>query len=271
MNKLIVICVVLICMLSGQASLQAGGEFRMITLQYRFAHDVLPVIEPLVGPEGSVRALDNHLMISTSPERHAQIEALIAQLDVARRNLRITVSRDAFQERSARDTGASVGIRTGDVSIESPRGARSGVAIGIEDRAQQQSLANSQFLTVMEGERAYIQVGQSIPYTQQWQTYGRRYASVQQTVVFQEITTGFSVWPRLIGDEVELQIAPSMAGVNQSGVVEFESLRSTVRLKPGIWLDIGGTMLQRDEVSREILGRQQMNEYGHSALRIRVD
>jgi hypothetical protein len=37
--------------------------------------------------------------------------------------------------------------------------------------------------------------------------------------------------------------------------VEFQELATTVRVAPGEWFNLGGTMQGRDEVSRAILAR----------------
>ncbi|CAG0993564.1 hypothetical protein MTYP_02416 [Methylophilaceae bacterium] len=267
-------CSMVIILLLGTflaSAAMADTQFRMMTLQYRFAQDILPVIEPMVGADGSVRAIDNHLMVTATPERLSQIEALISQLDVARRNLRITVSHAADVQSQQHGIGVQAGGRVGDVEVQLPRGARDGVHIDLDDRSAQYGSANTEFLTVMDGERAFIRVGQSVPYTQQWVALSRRYLRAQQTVEFRDITTGFAVRPRYIGDQVELEITPRIARLDQAGFVDFEELGTVVRVSPGEWFDLGGSMQNRDEISREILSSGQSRESRISKLRIKVD
>lgn len=252
-------------------SAMAADQFKMITLQYRFAQDVLPMIEPMVGPTGTVRAIDNHLMISASPDRLSQIEALLSQIDVARKNVRITVSHSADVQTQQRGAGISGRIRSGDVEISTSPRAERGINIDLTDRSAAYSNAGSEFLNVIDGERAFIRVGQSVPYTQQWVTLTRRYVNVQQTVEFQDITTGFAVRPRYIGDQVELEITPRIARLNQSGFIDFEELSTIVRVSPGQWFDLGGNMQHRDDVSREILNTRLGSSSQNSSLKIRVD
>ncbi len=111
----------------------AAEQFRMITLQYRLARDVLPVIEPLVGPGGSVRAIDNHLMITASPERLAQIETVIERLDVLRRNVRITVSHASGVQLQQRGATLSGKVRAGDVKVAVPPATGDGVRLDVHD------------------------------------------------------------------------------------------------------------------------------------------
>lgn len=59
--------------------------------------------------------------------------------------------------------------------------------------------------------------------------------------------------PRYIGDEVELEVTPKISRLNQAGAIEFEQLSTIVRVRPGQWFDLGGTLQARDAVSRAIL------------------
>lgn len=250
---------------------KASDQFRIITLQHRFAQDILPMIESLLGPDGAARALDNHLMVSASADRLTQIEALVKQLDVAQRNVRITVSHSRDNESQQLGAGVTGRGRVGDVEIALPRNAREGVNIDLYDSSVHRESSGTEFLSVVDGERAFIRVGQSIPYTQQWGVFTRRYVHVQQSVEFQEITTGFAVRPRYIGDQVELEITPRIAGLNQAGFIDFEELSTVIRVIPGEWFDLGGNMQNRDEVSHEILATGRSSFESKSTLRIRVD
>jgi hypothetical protein len=252
-------------------NLLAADQFKMITLQYRFAQDILPMIEPMVGPSGSVRAIDNHLLVSTSPDRLSQIETVISQLDVARKNVRITVSHASDIQVEQRGVGVTGRGRVGNVEIITSRGARDGINIDLQDRNSNYSSTGSEFLTVVDGERAFIRVGQSVPYTQQWVYLTNRYVNIQQTVEFQDITTGFAVRPRYIGEQVELEITPRIARLSQAGFIDFEELSTVVIVRPGDWFDLGGNMQNRDDVSREILSINRGGNRQNSSLKIKVD
>ncbi|MDP2246687.1 MAG: nodulation protein NolW, partial [Nitrosomonadales bacterium] len=157
------------------------------------------------------------------------------------------------------------------VEVATSPGARRGFNIDLEDNSTVYSNEGNEFLTVVDGERAFIRVGQSIPYTQQWVQLTRRYVTVQQTVEFQDITTGFAVRPRYIGDQIELEITPRIARLNQLGFIDFEELSTVVRVSPGEWFDLGGNMQNRDDVSRAILSVRRDSAQQNSSLKIRVD
>ena len=252
----------------------AAGDFKIITLQHRFAQDLIPTIQPLVGSEGSVTGIQNQLIIRTSTERMAEIEQLVSTLDVERQNLRITVSNQNNQQYQNKDISVQGRKRFGNVEIGTTRpskNSREDVQVGIDDSQSNSTSSSNQFLTVADGERAFIKVGQSVPFTQEWMTLTRRYASVQRTTDFMDVSTGFAVRPRTIGNQVELEITPRIAKLNQSGFIDFNELSTVVRVSKGEWLDIGGLMQQKDDVSRAILSRQSGSQIQNNQLSIRVD
>lgn len=256
------------------ASLSAAqNELRTITLQHRFADDLLPIVQPLVGPQGTASGMNNVLIIRTTPERMAEIEQVVAELDVVRRNIRIEVSHDSSLQRSDSRFSASGRGRVGDaeVVIGNDRLRRHGARVDIEQGSSQIHRQGGQYLTVMDGGDAFIEVGQSVPYTQQWVEFTQRYTRLQQTTEFRDITTGFAVSPRYIGDEVEVEITPRIARLGRGGAVDFEELSTRVRVRPGEWFNLGGTMAGSDEVSRAILQSGSGSASTSSVLMIRVE
>jgi len=249
-------------------------EFKIIDLRHRFAEDILPMIQPLVGNDGAVTGMHNHLIIRASPELLIGIEQIISTFDVARQILKITVSHQNNLQTTDDRIAVSGRKHLGNATVGTrkyPRNVPDGVQIDIENMQSNFLSKGKQFINVMDGERAYIKVGQSVPYTQEWVTLTRRYISVQKTTEFVDISTGFSVRPRTIGDQIELEITPSIAQLNQNKYIYFEELSTTVSLNRGEWLDLASTMQQKDEVSRAILNKNNSEQSLSNALSIRVE
>jgi type II secretory pathway component GspD/PulD (secretin) len=255
----------------GPGDAWAQPELKIITLQHRFAQDLLPAVQPLVGADGTASAVDNHLMIRTTPERMQAIEQVIATMDTERKNIRITVSHEDSSYTQGSRAGISGNVRSGDVEIRTSRRAPDGIRADIDSRQGSSSRSSTEFVTVLDGERAFIRVGQSVPYTQQWAQLTRQYIGMQQTTAIQDITTGFAVRPRYIGGQVELEITPRIASMGRGNTVDFEELSTVVRVTPGQWFDLGGNMQSRDDVSRAILSRQQGSGSRNGNLSIKVD
>ena len=253
-----------------------GGELKIITLQHQFPQEILPTVQSMVGEGGTASAVQNNLLIRTTPERMSQIEQVIATLDVEKSNLRITVSHDSSLRSQSQRFGASGTLRSGDVAVRIPPGGsrgrqQDGLQLDMDEQQSDINQRGSEFITVLEGERAFIRVGQSVPFTSQWMQLTQRYRVIQSATEYRDITTGFAVRPRLIGNQVELEITPRISQLNSSGITDFQQLSTVVRVVRGQWLDLGGTMQSRDEVSRVILSRSSGGQSGENSLMIRVD
>jgi len=252
----------------------AATEFKIIDLQYRFAEDILPIIQPLAGSDGAVTGMQNHLIVRASPEKMREIEQVIATLDVIRQNFKITVNR----QNNLQTTQDSVDIngrkQIGNVKIGTskyPRDYRDGIQLDIESRMNNTKNSSNQFINVLDGGSAFIRVGQSVPFTQEWLLLTRRYIRVQQTIKFIDISTGFVVRPRSISNQIELEIIPRIAQLNQNGIIDFEELSTVVRANKGEWINLGGIMQQKDEISRTILNPHSFGQSQNNELSIKVE
>ena len=254
------------------APVLAETEFKIISLQHRFASDLLPTITPMVGLDGTATGMNNQLILRVQPERMREIEALIEKLDAARVNRRITVSNSLQQISQSSNIEASGTVRSGNVTISNTKRRQiNGGNIVIERNTSTMRQTGNQFINVLDGERAFISSGQIVPFTQEWVSITRRYVQIERITDWREVTTGFAVRPRTIGNQVELEITPRISSMNQQGFIDFNELSTIVSLNMGEWLDIGGTMQNKDEISRKILGSQSASTSLNSRLLIKVD
>lgn len=265
-------CMVCLCLMCSIAC--AATEFKIITLQHRFGQDLLSAVQPLAGPGGTVSAVDNHLMVQADAEHMAAIEQAVAMLDMERKTLRIRIDRSGSAHASGGGIQASGEISSGNVRIQHSRPGRqqgNGVTVEADRYERETRTRGSEQLAVADGARATIAVGQSVPFTESWMTLARRHARIGQSVQYRDVTTGFTVTPRMIGQMVELEIVPHVASLRQDGSIEFNELATTVRVAPGQWFDLGGTMQQRDEVSQAILAREGSRSDGGTQLWLMVE
>ena len=262
----------------------AETEFKIFTLQHRFASDLLPFVEPMIGTDGTANGIDNQLIIRASPQRMQEIEALVAKMDAVRVNRKITVSTSNNLQSEHERVEASGSAKVGKVTIGNNRRAHlsnkhsnkpNSGRVDVENNSSNTRQTSKQFIQVLDGERAFIRVGQLVPFTQEWVTLTQRYIQVDRFTDWREVTTGFAVRPRTIGDPnsklVELEITPRIARLNDQGYIDFEELTTVIRTSLGSWVDIGGTMQQNDEVSRKILGRQSLSSQQNSNLSVKVE
>jgi type II secretory pathway component GspD/PulD (secretin) len=262
----------LTCLISFSLTTKAEPGLKVITLQHRFADDLLPSILPMVGEDGTATGMKNQLIIRVSPDRMPEVIMLIEQLDVARANRRITINTSNMSQSELNRTEVNGKVKVGNVTISNDRRTTANTAnIEFERQLRNHNKNSSQFLTVLDGERAFISVGKIVPFTQEWRTMTRDYIQIDRTTDWHEISTGFAVRPRTIGNLVELEVTPRIANLNHQDYIDFETLSTTLRISLHEWVDIGGIMQNNDDVSRQILGLQNSISSQHSNLIIKVD
>jgi len=197
----------------------AQQALEIIPLRHRTAEQVLPVLQPLVEPGGTLSGSRGQLFLRASPGNVADIKRALEAIDRPSKRLQILVRFDdalAAERRAieARGTIGSGGARIG-VSAED---ARSAGAERVDQRLQ-----------VLEGGRAFIFTGQSRP------------LQIQDGAVIQELATGFEVTPRVSGQQVFLDIAQQREAPGaQPGSVHAQRLAATVTARLGEWIEIGG-------------------------------
>ncbi|HEY0635458.1 MAG TPA: secretin N-terminal domain-containing protein [Gammaproteobacteria bacterium] len=231
-----------------------AGELKIIQLHNRQADELIPVVQPLLDASDAISGNGYQLIVRTTPQRFAQIEALVQQLDTAPQQLVISVRQNGSsggsdENYSARGSVGSGRIRMG---VDGPSSSRGGSittyggngsgSIRAYHSDSQQSSNLSQRLMVLEGRWATINAGQVVPMQRQTITQTPYGSQVQQTTDYADATSGFDVRPRLNGSEVTLEIAPYRRKLSSggSGAIDTQSISSTVRGELGEWIEIGG-------------------------------
>lgn len=255
---------ILALLLFSSAFTWAGDALKIFTLQHRFAEDLIPQISPLVGQNGTVTGINNQLIVRADEQMLIEIEKVVQQLDTARVNRRITVASDQHSTGQSSVVDANGRIIIGNRS-------RGNVNIDIDNRRTSRRQSAQQFINVLDGERAFIRVGQLVPFSQDWLVLTRRYAQYYRTTNWVDVSTGFAVRPRSIGNQVELEITPRISQLNSRNFIDFNTLSTTVRIGIGEWVDIGSLMQTKDEVSRKILGYADRYNTSDQSLKVKVD
>jgi len=277
--------VLLLALASG--TLAADSELRVIALKHRLAAEVVSTVQPLLGPGESVSSMDNKLIVRAAPRTLTQIERLLADIDVPRRNLRISVRHSEARDTTRQTGGVGGDVRSGDsrIIVGGDRSRDSGVTLrrsGPEGSMQLHterhvtttSDSATHILTVLDGGRAFLRVGESIPQVEPYLVFvGPQLAGLAAGVRFHDVTTGFEVEPRLLGERIQLAIHPRLAFRTDQGLrtVNLQELRTEVVLPPGEWVDLGGVLESANEVNRRILGGAQRTSGGNSSFLVRVD
>ncbi len=272
---------------TGQHACASAAETRIVQLKHRDANEVLPVLQPLLEPGGRISGQQYQLFVRTSDTNYAEIERVLKEIDTPLRNLRIAVRHVDSRQVSTREQAISADQNLGNNTriILSPanpsqgglvvrrEGTTGNVQYRTERRTVIRSRDGSQFVTVVEGRRAYIAVGVELPQVQSYLVFAGRHLTVASGVTYRTVSTGFEVLPRVQGSDVDLEITPRVAFLSDQGSqqVSFSEMSTHVRVKIGEWADLGGTLSNASQVGRMILGDRSSESQEQSSLQVRVD
>jgi type II secretory pathway component GspD/PulD (secretin) len=242
----------------------AQQEMEIIPLKHRQIEQVMPVLRPLLEPGATLSGMNNQLILRASRRNRDEIKQALAAIDTPARSLVIRVSqnRDASMQRSGGEVYGSVGNDNVRIT-QSPTGAAAGgggrvvvrngnsVVTGqVVDTQSTRTARTGQSVQVVEGGRAYINVGQSLPLPLRQVVVGPGGAIVTDSVVYRDVGQGFYAEPRLAGDRVTLEISPQFDTAGAAGSVNTQRVSTTVSGRLGEWIELGGSGQQASGSNR---------------------
>ena len=252
-----IVSIILCLLLAGYlAPAAAQLQVEVIPLKHRTAEQIVPILAPLVTGGGAVTGMNNQLIIKTTPSNLEQLKQVLASLDTPLHRLMITVRQDA-EDSAMRNRASLEGTYSnGDVTVSGsePRRGSPGTSLGVTDEngnhirlrtdsERTRTAENNDFrVQTVEGQPAWIQTGKSVPIKNRTAYIGRNGVTVQDTVDYQDVTSGFYVIANLHGDQVTLAISPNMSRQrpHRNGTVEVQNIETTVQGRLGEWIPIGG-------------------------------
>jgi len=238
----------------------AQQELEIISLRHRPLEQVLPALQPLLEAGGTLSGMGDQLFLRASRANREQIRQALAAIDVPARRLLIRVSQDrqaVSREQGGGISGQVVFDRHG--RIVQPAAGNGGTRIEVRrgdsvivgeagDWRGSGSSGSTQAVQVIDGGRALIHVGQSLPVPLPHAGCGRHGAVLSETVVYRDLGQGFYAQPRLVGERVTLEISPQsdLPAWRGHGGSDAQRLTTTVSGRLGEWIELGGSGQQAD-------------------------
>lgn len=274
----------LFCLLALVGLVRAEDTIEVIPLQHRTAEEVIPQLQPFLEPGGVLTGMRGNLILRASPANRAQIRQALAALDVAPRQLTITVRQSLDRTREQKSFELHGRVDTDTVDIAVPPGGRDGAQVEVggdnthigarlDDRSLDQVSRVSQHVRVADGGRAMIQAGVELPLTLLEIVEGPYGRTVRESVVFYRAGSGFYVAPEVIGDRVTLEIHPVQQSFDAAAPrdVVKQELRTTVSGRLGEWITLGGGDMQDQQNHRRLLGTRQTDTRETGQVWLKVD
>jgi type II secretory pathway component GspD/PulD (secretin) len=261
MQRRLAVLLVLLSVGAALPALAQNAVLEVIALKYRSAEQVIPVLKPLLDARGSLSGMQNQLIIRTTPANLAELKQVLATLDAMPRRLMITVRQDADSSRDQTAAEVSGRVSSGNATVIVPGSGMSSGVVGarrgddtihgrIDSTRSLDSDRNTQTLQVLEGNSAFIRIGQSVPLPQRQVirtiVNGQIVERIVNTAEYRDVMTGFYALPRLAGDRVTLEISPqhdTLPRPEQNlprGSVNVQRVATTVSGRLGEWIEIGG-------------------------------
>lgn len=232
-----------------------SNRAEVLQIQSRPALDLVEVVRPLLGENGSVAAYHDKLIVNGSAREIARIRALLNELDRPARRLIIELSLDG--ERLLSRQGLDYGSDSGNARIGGPP-PRSQASLRFEDARTRSRDTGLQRVQALEGRAALIRTGQSIPVHQRRQDYGY-HREPEYEIGYRELTSGFYALPRIHGNQVTVEIYQKSEHTAGDGRFERQQASSVLRGDLGAWLSLGSIGSTEATDNRRI-GRQATTE-----------
>ena len=236
------ILLVLLC-----ASSVSANPLTVLQLNSRPAEEVIPVLEPFLGPGEKISGQGFKILLRASPETVAELRELIASLDVAAKTLMISVFQGRESDLRDFDFSASIRIENSDISG----------SINASDNQADFTGGPLHRVRVNEGSEGFI-------YT------GMRSGLYAKNEV--NLASGFYVLPRINGDRVTLQISSTRENASTSQR-SIDTLQATTILsgRLGEWLPLGGADERGSGTSSEGIGQRSSGQNQQDGIWVRAD
>jgi len=181
-------------------------ELEVIDLHHRLADDVIPVIEPLLAPGGVLTGMDDKLFVRTSAANLEQIRMALA----ATRQLLISVGQSSRSEShgAGARASASVGGDDAQVGVNRPPVAGTGADVQLHAGMRSTGVRSLGSVRALEGQEAYLAVGQSPSVTSSVVSPGWGQPGVRRTTTYRDAGSGFYAMARVQGERVTVEVSP---------------------------------------------------------------
>ncbi len=241
----------------------------VIPVYNRPASEIQPLLLPLLESTDQIVANGDNFIVKTTPERLQTVTNIIRKLDNPVNNLLITVIQSRDVTAAQMNAGMDININA---PLSNPTDLRGGVR-GYYDQNQGRSNSqNAQTIRTLDGVPAQIKVGKAVPVTS-YQTYGDGYGYPYQnrSTQYIEATTGFEVTPRLVGQQVTLDVSPWSDRFNGQGQIQTQQADTSIRANLGEWIEIGGVEENGQSYGNGLFSSNRQSAQNNLRILVKVD
>ncbi|RDH44189.1 secretin N-terminal domain-containing protein [Zooshikella ganghwensis] len=257
-------------LLISRLSIAAALQTYTIDMRHRLADELVPILQPLVAPGGAVTSYNNVLIIKTTAKNFQQLQQTVKKLDTPIRQLLISVSSDSSVVYAERGIEADVDVRVGDVTIRTGDRHAASDQVVIHHGTQRRQDQGIQQVTALEGQAAFIQVGQEVPVHERTQWPGH----IEQRSSYKKVSQGFYATVRLSGNDlatIQLEAQNNRLARNNSGNIDINSTSTVIQAPIGQWVPVGGVNTQANQHNSGLNQRVYRTRDQQAQFYIKVD
>ncbi|MGE5155616.1 MAG: hypothetical protein ACM3ST_16600 [Bdellovibrio bacteriovorus] len=258
----------------GPVALARDYPLEIIELRSRLPEELIPVLAPLAGPDGSVVGARHALFVRAAPERLADIRRALAELDRPARSLLIQVRQGSSLDTSRQGVGVwsreswGSGEPRGRVRVGPPGPEGAGIiASAGRDNARRDLI---QEVRALDGHPAFIAIGRDQPLAFQELEIGRDGTRMRRGHDYWRAETGFSVVPRVLGERVILEIEARSASPGGGGAIDTGVVAGRVEGRLGDWIPVGASSESGQGQSAGLLYGAQGRREAQGQVELRV-
>jgi len=246
-------------------TLSALAEVFFIPLKHVPSQQLIPIVKPFLNAGDSVVPGHQELILRTDPKTLADIERIVRQYDQALPQLMIYVRTQRDRDNQEQGVKGHIDAQVGSKSVIRGK-AR---VYSNRDRHNDNS---QRFIQVMDGHPAYISFGRRTPYSEIQVYEGPYDIYLSSTTRFDEATSGFTVTPHLVGNQVQLSIEPwSVENSRVDGEPQsISSASTTIRVDLDRWITIGGQMDSNRDRQHGLTSRQYSTRSATEQIEVKV-
>ena len=224
-----------------------ADEITILPLHHRLPEQVLPTLEPLVAPGGSIVGANNQLFVRTTAENLAQLQQVLAMLDTPLHRLLITVRQSRQQQQTDRQAAIDgLSVTTGKQHQVQLQGSLQQGSRQLDNDIRQQ-------IQTLDGSPASIFLGEQYPVAMMVYSQDPQQPIRQDVIHYVDIGSGFTATPRVVGQNVVLTIQP-VQQLREQGQISSSTLSSEISGPLGSWISLGGTTQQHSQSAQSLLG-----------------
>ena len=266
-------------------SVAESMKIEIIPMKNRMVEDVIPIIKPLVIRGGTVTGMNNQLIVKTTSSNIELIKSVLEQIDNAHRKLLISIKRSNNNNINTEEDGFSIKFDSKNIKIKAPdiieegaivqnkNGKRNVIRYRKSYEEFQEQEDNIFYVNVLEGNPAFINMGQLIPVRNQTTVVTSGATVVQENIEHHNVSSGFYVTPKLQGKNVTLAISPHFAKINQKEkkIINVQNISTTIYGKLGEWMPIGGADQSQNSSDKKNLVNKKQYGNEKSSIFVKVE